>query len=336
MRRIVILTTLVSALGAAGCIRKSATLPQALAVQDQIPLDQLVDRINSYQNLRTTSAQITVTVTDLLASYRYSEANGALRLKRPESIRLKISAPAPFANADIADMASDGARFSLAVFRPRDKAVFVHGSNKLGRMRADQIKDASDPRLKDAGALANIRPQHITDAFIIRPIAIGGNNEYFREEDRETEPDIRPNKKGHFVIRTYYVLYVLERGSSGLLHLRRKFWFDRTQTGTPLVRQQTFEDGDGKIGSDVVYSDFFYPANSEWPWAQAINIRRPMDGYEMLVRLASKDSIEINAELPSTTFVLENTEHLKELDVDQPSNATVTSSNQAPGQPGRR
>jgi hypothetical protein len=332
LKRAVLLSVVLSALAAGGCIRKSATVPQTLAVKQALSTEQLVERINSYQNIRTISAQVRIGVTDRQSGWRYSDANGALRLQRPEKIRLKITAT--IVNADVADMTSDGSQFRLAVFRPRDKAVFVRGSNNLKRVRADQIQDATDPRLKEVGTLANIRPQHITDAFIIPPIVADANTEYFREEDRETEPDDRPNKKGHFIIRTYYVLYVLQRGSSGMLHPRRKFWFDRTKDGTPLVRQQTFEDGDGVI-SDTLYSDFFYPGNSAWPWPQTVDITRPVDGYGMLVQLASQDSVEINPELPATTFVLENTEHLKELNLDESPGTAVTSSNQGPPRPSR-
>jgi hypothetical protein len=333
-KRLTLFVVGVGALTAGGCIRKSATVPQTLAVKEPVGLEQLVDRINSYQEIKTISAQVEIGVTDYYSGFRYSDADGALRLQRPEKIRLKITAP--IVNAEVVDMTSDGIEFRSALFRPKDKAMFVHGSNKLRSVRAEQIKDAKDPRLKEAGALANIRPQHITDAFIIKPIVADGNTEFFREEDIEIEPDMRPNKKGHFVNRKYYVLYVLQRSDSGKLHIRRKFWFDRTQDGTPLVRQQTFEDGDGVIGSDIVYGDFFYPGNSKWPWAQTVNITRPNDGYGMLVRLADKDSIQINTELPNTTFVLENTEHLKELDLDQSADATVTSSNLARPRPDKQ
>jgi len=328
LKRLILSGLLVSALSAVGCIRKSATLPQTLALHNPVSMDELVQRVNSYQDIRTVAAQVEIGVTDRYAGYRYNDADGALRLQRPEKIRLRITAP--IVNAEVVDMTSDGREFKSALFRPKDKAMFVHGSNSLKSVRADEIKNAEDPRLKEAGALANIRPQHIIDAFMIKPIETADNkNEVFREQDIEIEPDTRPNKKGHFVNRTYYVLYVLERGDGGGVELRRKFWFDRTQAGTPLVRQQTFEDGDGRIASDIIYSDFFYPADSKWPWAQTVNIRRPNDGYEMLVRLADKDSIQINPELPLTTFVLENTEHLKELDLDHPADSPVNSKNLA-------
>jgi hypothetical protein len=302
---------------ASGCIRRSATVPQMLAVKDQVSVQELVERINSYQQIKTLAAQVEIGVTDTFKGVQYTTANGALRLQRPAKIRMKIIAPV--INSDVVDMTTDGQKFSLAIYRPKDKRMFVRGSNRVRSVGADELTQTTDPRLKEAGGLANIRPQHITEAFIIKPIIGDPNTEYFREEDVETEPDPRPKKSGHFVDRTYYVLYVMERVEGGELHVRRKFWFDRTQEGTPLVRQQIFDNGDAAAGSDITYSDFFYPPNSKWQLAQTVTITRRTDGYKMQILLVEKDSIEINSQLPPTTFVLENTEHMKELDLDESS-----------------
>jgi hypothetical protein len=121
--------------------------------------------------------------------------------------------------------------------------------------------------------------------------------------------------------RTYYILYVLERTDSGKLLLRRKFWFDRTQDGAPLTRQQTFENGEGRLGSDVFYSGFFQVHNSDRLWAEAIDIERRNDGYGIRLRL-DKGSVEVNLELPPSTFVLENTQRLKEINLDEPRKHT--------------
>jgi len=189
-------------------------------------------------------------------------------------------------------------------------------------MNADDLKQAKDPRLKQAGALANMRPQHITDAFIIKPIPLDGRLEYFKEEDKEVEPNPRPTRKSKMISRTYDVLYVLQREDSGRLHLRRKFWFDRTREGVPLVRQQTFENGDGRLGSDVVYDEFFSIPKTNLAMARTIKISRPNDGYDIWLVL-NQDSVEVNPELPSTAFELENRDRMKDLDLDRPEKGSI-------------
>jgi hypothetical protein len=84
----------------------------------------------------------------------------------------------------------------------------------------------------------------------------------------------------------------------------------------PLVRQQTFENGDGRLGSDVVYDDFFSVPNTALAMARTIKISRPNDGYEIWLML-NQDSVEVNPDLPGTAFVLENREHMKDMDLDK-------------------
>src|SRR6185295_12060221 len=140
-------------------------------------------------------------------------------------------------------------------------------------------------QLTKAGGLVNMRPQHITDSFLIKPITESDRPNCFREEVRQVEADIRPGKKNRLIERSYYVVYVLERDEKGQLKLRRKFWFDRSQNGTPLVRQQTFENGVGRLASDVTYSEWFTPANSDSQWPKHVIIDRRSDGYRLDLRL---------------------------------------------------
>ncbi|HSE96682.1 MAG TPA: hypothetical protein VLD57_00340, partial [Blastocatellia bacterium] len=166
-----------------------------------------------------------------------------------------------------------------------------------------------------AGGLLNMRPQHLTDAFLIKPTALSDQTEVFREEVRQDEIETQSSKKKPRVERTYYVLYVLERNSTGFLELRRKYWFDRTQRDTPLVRQQTFENGGGKVSSDIIYADWFVVSGTNRRWPARVIVDRRNDGYRIELTLV-KETVEINLELPGTTFVLENTEGLKEVDLD--------------------
>jgi hypothetical protein len=302
------------------CVKK-VPVPLDLKSAPPVPIEELVSRINSYEKITSFTAQTGIYVFDHLTgedgtANRFPGADGMLVFARPDKIRIKVNAP--IVGSDVADMTSDSEQFRLAVYWPKEDRMYIHGTNlnELRRMNADDIKDAKDPRLKQAGALANIRPQHITDAFIIKPIPLDGRVEYFKEEDKEVEPNPKPTRKNKMVSRTYDVLYVLQRGDSGRLHVRRKFWFDRTRPGVPLVRQQTFENGDGRLGSDVVYDDFFSVPNTGLAMARTIKISRPNDGYDIWL-LLNQDSVDVNPELPGTAFVLENREHMKDMDLDK-------------------
>ncbi|HEX5734825.1 MAG TPA: hypothetical protein VF131_18485 [Blastocatellia bacterium] len=329
MRRITLFTMLFAAVAIFGtaCIRK-VTVAEVLPTQPQMATEELIARIDSYGRVDTFSAQAGFLVRNYFTgkenkAEEFPEANGAIRFRRPENIRMLVTAP--IVNTKVADMASDGQSFRLAIYYPKDKRQFVHGSNlsDLDRMTTDELKKTKDPRLAEAGGLINMRPQHVTDAFLIKPTPASGRADVFREEVLMEEPDDRPGKKGRKVVRSYYVVYVLERTDKGESELRRKFWFDRTRHGTPLVRQQTFENGAGRLASDVWYSDWFKVNDTSWEWPGRVVVDRRQDGYRIELTL-EKDSVEINSELPGTTFVLENTEGLKDVDLDAPRKASLT------------
>jgi hypothetical protein len=117
------------------------------------------------------------------------------------------------------------------------------------------------------------------------------------------------------------VLYVLEQ-EGGRAKLRRKFWFDRSQVGAPLVRQQIFENGEGRLAGDITYSDWFQVASSQIRMPGKVRIDRRSDGYRLELTL-EKESSEVNVELPATTFVLMNDKNLAEVDLDAPRKASA-------------
>jgi hypothetical protein len=297
-----------------------------LVVQAPLTTDELINRINAYSEINTFSAQAeNVVVRNYFTGVgtkadEFPAASGLIRFQRPENTRMRVT----FLGKKIADMVSDGQEFRLAVFYPTDKRRFIHGSNlkEIDRMNAEELQEKKDPRLKEAGGLVNMRPQHITDSFLIRPLAQGSRNDVFREEFRQAELDTRPGKKNRLVEKTYYVLYLLEHGDNGQAKLRRKFWFDRTMPDTPLVRQQIFENGEGRLVSDVAYSSWFSVANAASKLPGRVIIDRRSDGYRLEIEI-EQSSVEINAQLPDTTFKLENTENLEDLNLDAPRKAAV-------------
>jgi hypothetical protein len=313
-----------TALLGSACVRR-VNVNELLPVKDQLSADQLINRINAYSQTQTFAAQADVTVWNYFTGEgakadEFPAATGLIRFKRPDETRMKVT----FIGADVADMVSDGHKFKLKIYRPQEKRRFIYGSNlaDIERMNASEIKETKDPQLTKAGGLVNMRPQHITDSFLIKAITATDRPNAFREEVRQVEPDTRPGKKNRFVERSYYVVYVLERDETGQLKLRRKFWFDRTQAGAPLVRQQTFENGVGRLAGDVTYSDWFTIPNSNTVWPRHVIIDRRNDGYRLDLRLVA-ETVEVNEELPATTFSLENTEKLEEVNLDAPRKAST-------------
>ncbi|HJZ67471.1 MAG TPA: hypothetical protein VKF81_04945, partial [Blastocatellia bacterium] len=118
-----------------------------------------------------------------------------------------------FVGATVAEMVSDGQKFKLKILRPESKRRFIYGSNlaEIDRMNVEEIRETKDAQLAKAGGLVNMRPQHITDSFLIKPITASDRLNAFREEVRQVEEDKRPGKKSRLVERSYYVIYVGDR-----------------------------------------------------------------------------------------------------------------------------
>ncbi|HYP27850.1 MAG TPA: hypothetical protein VE262_14130 [Blastocatellia bacterium] len=320
---------IVSLLGSA-CVRK-VTIPEALPVYPAMSTEELVGRVNSMGAVETFAGQTVFHVRNYFTgsgtkATEYPEADGQIRLKRPGNVRMQIKMPV--VGSKVADMVSDGEQFRIAIYFPDDKRRFIRGSNlkSLEQMDAAELQETKDPRLKEAGGLVNIRPQHFLDAFFIKPLSVADSVTVFREESRQIEPDTRAGKSGRRVEKLYYVLYVVESSGDVYGALRRKFWFDRTQPGTPLVRQQTFENNNGKIASDISYSEWFTVPEANRSWPRRIEIDRRADGYRFSLSL-ERDSVEFNTELPGTAFVLENTDNLEEINLDAPRKASPAPNN---------
>jgi hypothetical protein len=209
-------------------------------------------------------------------------------------------------------MVSDGAHFKVAVLWPSSSKKFLIGSNNKPYMTIEPGTKTNNPDLQRAGALANIRPQHITDALLMRPVEADPNSMYFVEQSSEVEPDPDPQKKGAQVERPYYVLTMLERENDGEARITRRIWFDRTVQNAPMTRQQFFDNG--APVTDVTYSDFFTAGGYSLP--KKTFVKRPKDNYAVTITL-KPESVQVNTDIPPTAFVLNNDEGLPEINLDE-------------------
>lgn len=315
-----ILAILMTAMAAAagGCVRNVRVTP-VLPVVSAVSREDLVARLNAYGNERTISAPVSLQFRDvreaaLGKNKQYPAADGRLVLERPNKIRLLVKVPV--VGTKIADMVSDGEKFQLKLLYPENKRKFVVGSNAGNYKRVEADTQSADPTLQSAGTLANIRPQHLTEAFLIQPFAVVGETTvYFLDEVQQNERDTRPGAhKGDEVVRTYYVLTLLERIDGGQeARVLRRIWFDRTKNGTPLARQEVYENG--RIATRVSYTDFFQAETGEL-FPGRVNIERLADGYSVDV-IVSHGGLDINGDVPETAFTLRNDEGLEEVDLDK-------------------
>jgi len=316
-RRVVLLIFLLPlVMGASFCVRTRA-VPEELKTQPPVPLSAMVEKINSYQRQNSLSAQVILQFKDFNRATvgeakEYPPADGRLFLRRPQKIRLLIQAP--ITGSNIADMATDGEHFQLALTPPTSPHKFIKGTNNK-EYRVD-LSEVTDPNLRRAGALANIKPQHFTEALFINPIDKSDPNTiYYLEEHRQIEDDTRPDRKRNAKVeRTYYIVVVLEK-QNGSARLMRKFWFDRTQPGTPLVRQQTYENG-GHLATEIDYRGSLVANGSNEVIAQTITVRRRSDYYAVDVTF-KPNTVVINGPLEDKLFILENTQNLEVVDLDK-------------------
>jgi len=315
LRRILLaLLVLPLLLGANYCEHK-VPVPVVLPPVATMTPANLLAEINSEAAENTIQARVMLDFEDFAQAAKGTKrsiptVNGLLVMKRPESIRLLVEAP--LFSLKIADMVSDGQNFKVAIFWPDSSRKFLIGSNLRAYQKLRETSKNSNPDLARAGALANIRPQHLTDAILINGVNSGPNSLYFVEEDSEIEADPNPNaKRGAQVNRPYYVVALLENRGDGSSELQRRFWFDRTQNGAPLTRQQIFEHGTPI--SDVTYEGPFQVSGHQF--YKKVYIQRRDDAYAVTVSFVP-ESVQINNEIPQTAFVLENESGLPVVNLD--------------------
>jgi hypothetical protein len=253
----------------------------------------------------------------------YRSADGEVVVQRPGKIRLRVQVP--IIKSDVAQMTSDGEKFRVAVLQDGGTGKykkFIKGTNSADYSHLQKKLDAGgvghDKNLKqDVNAFANLRPQHFTDAMLMRPIdhdKLYTQSTIFQIEEDESADKRSPIRK---VMRGYYLLDEFARGADGGLTITRRFWFDRNG-GIRLARQQIF-DAKGEIESDILYFKEGVLAGSDDYHNMPIEIEvtRPQEKYAMRLSYVNPESALIGTTFPDEAFVLQNSWKLEEVDLDQ-------------------
>lgn len=311
--------------------KKKIQVPQLLP-GTEAGRDRLFQEVNRLSNVSSIHGKVDIVFEDTSFATsgiadQYRQVDGDITLQRPGKIYLIIQ----FLLVDIAQMTSDGEQFRVAVLKGERYKRFVKGTNNAVYKKLDDVEPATQAKnqknaeKQTVSALSNLRPQHLTDAFMIRPIDPNGQLVYAQSEFFQEELDTRRGaKKGARVMRPYYVLDEFSQPSGSQSKLMRRLWFDRV-SGIRLARIQSFDDA-GKLVTDVAY--FNEKQIGGGPTASLpsrIEITRPQDQYKLSIAYQDASSVELNRTggYAPKAFVLENKWELPEVDLDA-ANKKVT------------
>jgi hypothetical protein len=263
------------AAAASGCskfIKSTVSVPQLLTPLQSADTARLLAEVNRVAEVRSLRGKVDIQFLDTSFARcgtveKYRTADGDITTQRPGQIYLVIQDP--FVSSKIAEMSSNGTKFWVAVHRGDDQyRRFLTGTNEAsyGRVGGDEAaaaddgcgdgkKQSSAMQQRAVSAFSGLRPQHFTDALLVRPVGAEGSGLiYARSEVFAEEPDTRPGaKKSARVVRGYSQLEELRPAGEGRARLLRRFWFDRFGS-VRLARVQTFGE-EGELMTDVVYGE---------------------------------------------------------------------------------
>src|SRR5688500_2355880 len=134
-------------------------------------------------------------------------------------------------------MTSNGEKFRVAILEDGGSGKyknFVLGTNKADyTLLQAEVKKADfngngKAMKQNVNAFSNMRPQHFTEAMLVRPIDTA-NYVYAQSAILQDEEDLTVAKKSPLkrVLRGYYLLDEFRKTSDGGLSISRRFWFDR-------------------------------------------------------------------------------------------------------------
>jgi hypothetical protein len=312
--------------------KREVSVPPLLKPLQNATTAQLIAEVNRVSAVRSLRGKVDIEFQDTSFSEfgindKYRTAEGNVIVQRPGHVYLEVNGPF---GVEIARMTSDGERFRVAVLKGDDKyRRFVKGTNnaryqtfEMGNGEAARDKEKMSEQ-RAVSALSNLRPQHLTDALLVRPIEqrpegglIYTQSEFYEEEAQPKTGDkqARANKTGR-IVRGYYFLDEIFRADDGSGHLLRRFWFDRVG-GMRFARMQTFDER-GDLVTDVTYSETKpFGEGGRVSLPSRIELSRPHDGYKLALTYQAPEDAIVDREYPLNIFILENKWQLHEVDLD--------------------
>jgi hypothetical protein len=339
MRPLLLALSIFSLITASGCsgilgkfARKQVGVPQLLTRASNADMSQLIAEVNRLASIKSLHGKLDIQFQDTSfaasgIAEKYRSADADITVQRPGKIFLIIQ----FAHVDIAQMSSDGEQFRVVLLKGDEKyRKFVKGTNSAtyDELKANGTSNNRDKEKKAAkeavSSLSNLRPQHLTDALLIRPIQpqAASGLIYSQSEFYQEEPDSRPQaKKDARVVRSYYLLEELAPATAGnTAKLTRRLWFDRIG-GIRLARVQTF-DNNGSLDTDITYgAEQVVGQEHSARLPSRIELTRPKDQYKLSLTYQAPESVIIDKEWDADVFVLPNKWHFVEVDLDAEKDA---------------
>lgn len=316
---------------ASGCgllgAHKKVQVPQLLTPLAEADTARLMSEVNRLAEVRSIHGKVDIVMEDTSfaavgIAEKYRSVDGTVTAQRPGKVYLVIQ----FSFVDLAQMASDGQHFSVAILKGDEKYKrFVKGTNSAIYPKLDddgaggnQKNTKQRGETETVSALSNLRPQHLTDALLVSRIEDPAQSglTYVRSEFYQEETDNRPRAKASVrVARGYYLLEEMSQPSAGESHLLRRFWFDRVN-GIRLARLQSFDDK-GLLITDVAYWDEKpFGETAQFRLPSRIEITRPHDHYKLSIAYQTPATVDIDKEYRPEVFVLDNRWQLPEVDLD--------------------
>lgn len=314
---------------ASGCISVKQDRETARLLKTEVARQSdLMNEINRFSRVDSMRAKMDLKFEDnSFAEFGskevYRQADGEVVVQRPGKILLKVQVP--IIKSDVAQMTSDGETFRVAILQDGGTGKykkFVKGTNNADYSRLQKTLDEKGVQngkngKQSVNAFASLRPQHFTDAMLVRPTDeahIYTQSSIFQIEGDDSVEKKSPVRR---VTRGYYLLDEFSKQTDGSLKIARRFWFDRVGV-VRLARQQIF-DAAGEIESDIIYGKegSLTETGNYANLPLEIQVTRPKEKYSMRLTYQTPSAVTIGNTFPDAAFVLQNSWNLEEVDLDK-------------------
>jgi len=246
--------------------RRADTKP--VQIGQTASLAELTSRIEKFGAIQTVRADVQLQLSfleqDEESIKEFSNVSGFILIQRPAAIRVR--AQVPVVRSIALDMASSGATFQ------------VHVPSKDRFLVGDTALSAPSPKRLD-----NVRPQHILEALLIAP-----------PQAELEKPALENVIEGGAAFHVVELIAPAAEGEG--LRLTRKIWFDRADLS--ITRQQIFDDK-GNVVTNAWYRE--WADEDGVPFPHYVFISRPLDGYDLQVRILK---VTLNGAVAENAFEL--------------------------------
>src|ERR1051326_4794714 len=300
----------VAVLGLNGCGFRTShpvKMRTSTATLKDASLEQLVQSINS-NAARLTSLKATVDIDSSVLEQKKEKVTdnpqiaGYILMRKPEMLRM--IGLVPVVHNHMFDMVSNGKNFELAI---PVKNKFIVGSNR------QPAKPSPQP-------MENLRPQHISDALLLKPIDTEKEIAVL-EHTTEIVKDPKTHKDAE---QDAYTVVVINKDDAGY-YLSRKIVFSRTDL---MPHEQYIYDRLGRLVTFARYENFSNYATIMFPGI--ISIQRPIEGYSITLSITKMD---VNVQLTDEQFTLTQPPGSQLINLDTQSSAAAAPHDQASKEP---